>query len=146
VAVSIACNVNVGALGVPILTLLIFFSCTVIAFTMTFIRIKGTAKTMNDIKLFCGDMANGNFKARLKIKSRNPMIKEVAENLNTVAEELNSVAILKNDFVRRFSHEFKTTIVPIKGFSELLCKDKILSDEDRKHIFDEYFQADGRGE
>lgn len=135
VAILIACNVDIGAWGLLVLILLVLFSCTIIAFTMTFIRIKGTAKAMNDIKAFCGDIANGNFGARLNIKSKEPIFTEVAENLNTVAAELNSVAILKNDFVRNFSHEFKTPIVSIKGFSELLCKDKTISEEEKEKYY-----------
>lgn len=135
VAILMACKVDIGAWGLLILILLVLCSCTVIAFTMTYIRIKGTAKAMNDIKSFCSDMAGGNFSGRLKVTSRGPMIAEVVDNLNTVAAELNSVAILKNDFVRNFSHEFKTPIVSIKGFSELLCKDENLSEEEKKQYY-----------
>ena len=135
VSILIVCNVNVGAWGLPVLALLILVSCTIIAFIMTYIRMNDTTKAMNEIKLFLVKMSSGDFSCELKIKVKDHMLKEMVDNLNILVGELNSVAVLKNDFVRNFSHEFKTPIVSIKGFSELLCKDKTLTVEEKEKYY-----------
>lgn len=44
----------------------------------------------------------------------------VAENFNEMANRLESVETLRDDFVSNFSHEFKTPIASISGFATLL--------------------------
>lgn len=56
---------------------------------------------------------------------------EIAENFNEMACRLQSVELLREDFVSNFSHEFKTPIVSISGFATLL-KNPDLSAEERE--------------
>lgn len=64
-------------------------------------------------------LASGDFSARLKMK-RPPQFRVLRDSFNRMAEELSSIEMLRSDFVNNFSHEFKTPIVSIKGFAELL--------------------------
>ena len=57
------------------------------------------------------------------------------ETTNKIIEELNSITLLKKDFIKNFSHEFKTPIVSIKGFSEILCNDNTLSEEEKMRYY-----------
>lgn len=59
----------------------------------------------------------------------------VADNINNLAKQLESVETLREDFVTNFSHEFKTPIVSIYGFAKLL-KSPNLSAEDRNEYLD----------
>jgi signal transduction histidine kinase len=52
-----------------------------------------------------------------------------------MAEELGGIEILRTDFINNFSHEFRTPIVSIKGFAEIL-KDDELSKEERNEYLD----------
>ena len=47
-------------------------------------------------------------------------------------DALNSTAVLQKNFASNFSHEFKTPIVSVKGYAELLMQDETLSEEDRR--------------
>jgi signal transduction histidine kinase len=47
-----------------------------------------------------------------------------------MCDELQSVQILRNDFINNYSHEFKTPIASINGFAELL-REKKLPEEER---------------
>ena len=49
--------------------------------------------------------------------------------------ELNSVQILRNDFISSFSHEFKTPIVSIRGFAKL-AKTPNISIQERNEYLD----------
>ena len=64
-------------------------------------------------------LASGDFSARLKMK-RPPQFRVLRNSFNRMAEELSSIEMLRSDFINNFSHEFKTPIVSIKGFAELL--------------------------
>jgi len=64
-------------------------------------------------------IANGHFHLKLDENSGGPL-KEVYHNFNIMCDELNSIETLRNDFLNEFSHEFKTPLASINGFSNLL--------------------------
>lgn len=64
-------------------------------------------------------IANGEFNIKLDENSGGPL-KEVYRNFNIMSNELSSIDTLRNDFVNEFSHEFKTPLATINGFSNLL--------------------------
>ncbi|MGN6712598.1 ATP-binding protein [Anaerocolumna jejuensis] len=66
-------------------------------------------------------ISQGDFHIRLDENSGGPL-KEVYHNFNTMTDELNSIESLRNDFVNEFSHEFKTPLASINGFSTLLLE------------------------
>ena len=59
----------------------------------------------------------------------------IAQNFNNMAEQLQSVETLRENFISDFSHEFKTPIVSIAGFAKLL-KDPALTSEQRNEYLD----------
>lgn len=75
-------------------------------------------------------LAEGDFNYKIPLKKRYSLA-NVYENFNKMSEELQSVQILRNDFINSYSHEFKTPIASINGFAELLL-DKTLSEEERE--------------
>jgi signal transduction histidine kinase len=56
---------------------------------------------------------------------------ELAENVNTMTAELNSMEHMRKDFIHNVSHEIKTPIASLSGITELLL-DKTLSDEEQE--------------
>ena len=75
-------------------------------------------------------LAGGHFEERVDLGNL-AMLKELSENFNALASELEHTEILRSDFVNHFSHEFKTPIVSIRGFARLL-KSENLPEEKRK--------------
>ena len=69
-------------------------------------------------------LAAGDFSARLTLGHMREM-RELRDSFNRMAGELNSIELLRSDFVNNFSHEFKTPIVSIKGFAELIKTDDL---------------------
>lgn len=59
----------------------------------------------------------------------------IADRFNEMADRLDSVETLREDFVSNFSHEFKTPIVSISGFAKLL-KSSNLTQEERDEYLD----------
>lgn len=59
----------------------------------------------------------------------------LAEEINAMAKQLQSVEMLRENFISDFSHEFKTPIVSISGFATLL-KNPNLTVEEREEYLD----------
>ncbi len=78
-------------------------------------------------------IANGDFETKLDIKESGPFL-PVYINFNKMAAELNNTQILRNDFINNFSHEFKTPIVSINGFAELLLKTDVSDEEKNQYL------------
>ena len=51
-----------------------------------------------------------------------------------MAAELESVELLRTDFINNFSHEFKTPIVSIRGFAKMLEHGDISDEERREYL------------
>ena len=79
-------------------------------------------------------LAGGDFSARIYFEKPNwthSTFVEIYKSFNKMAEELENTALLRNDFINNFSHEFKTPIVSIAGFAKLLRRGN-LSEEQRQ--------------
>lgn len=69
-------------------------------------------------------LASGDYKARIYLGEYQPM-KSVADSFNTLAKELGSTEMLRSDFINNFSHEFKTPIMSIYGFAQILNRKNV---------------------
>lgn len=78
-------------------------------------------------------LGQGDFSVRIDL-GKESIMREVAESFNDMAEELNSIEILRNDFVNNFSHEFKTPIVSIQGFAKLLKKGDLSLSQQEEYL------------
>jgi len=79
-------------------------------------------------------MAEGDFSVRLEEKSSSKEIMEIYTGFNLMAHELNATEILQTDFVSNVSHEFKTPINAIEGYSTLLQDSENLDADQREYI------------
>ena len=79
-------------------------------------------------------VADGDFSTRLETKSSLKEIREIYSGFNLMASELGAIEILQTDFVSNVSHEFKTPINAIEGYSTLLQGDENLSDEQKQYV------------
>lgn len=77
-------------------------------------------------------IATGDFDIDIK-SSRKDEIGTLITSFNMMAKELKSIEILRNDFISDISHEFKTPLTSIEGYTKLL---KICDEEERKEYID----------
>lgn len=106
----------------------------VIGIAMILVVARGIIKPIRELTEATKKVANGDFKVNVKTR-RNDEIKELSDNFNIMVKELNSIEYLRKDFVSNISHEFKTPIAAIQGFTKLLANDD-LSKEERKEYTD----------
>lgn len=115
----------------PIITLV---SCILIGVVVSACSSRAVLKNVIEFIEATDKLSRGDFSARLNIR-KPPEFRILSKNFNTMAEELGSIEVLRTDFINNFSHEFKTPIISIKGFAEIL-KDDDLSKEERNEYLD----------
>lgn len=82
-------------------------------------------------------LAAGDFTVRLQPAAHGyepTEIREFKAAFNKAAEELSGTELLRKDFVNNFSHEFKTPIVSISGFADLLLDEDVTPEEQREYL------------
>ncbi len=105
--------------SIPLLIQLNLFSLAIAVIATHFLS-KLFFDPIKELRIGMQKVADGRFDTRLEIKSSSAEIQEVLAGFNMMAQELGSTEILQTDFVSNVSHEFKTPINAIEGYSTLL--------------------------
>lgn len=79
-------------------------------------------------------VADGDFTVHLKSRSRMKEVKEINTGFNLMVQQLQATEILQTDFVSNVSHEFKTPISAIEGYSTLLQDGDNLTAEQKVYV------------
>lgn len=79
-------------------------------------------------------VAGGDFSVRLDTDTRAREIREIYSGFNLMAHELAATEILQTDFVSNVSHEFKTPINAIEGYTTLLQGCENLDDDQKQYV------------
>lgn len=77
------------------------------------------------------EVAQGNYQVTVSDSSRLEEVQTTFRNFNAMVKELNSTAILSNEFVANVSHEFKTPLTAIEGYA-MLMQDPTLTPEEHE--------------
>ena len=89
------------------------------------------------IKELCAGMkkvAGGDFGVSLETRSSSNEIKELFDGFNMMTKELASTESLQMDFVSNVSHEFKTPINAIEGYTTLLQSTENIDEVENGYI------------
>ena len=79
-------------------------------------------------------VAEGDFTVRLSTRSNSPEIRELYGGFNLMTQELQSMEVLQTDFVSNVSHEFKTPLSAIGGYSMLLQDCDNLTPQQQEYV------------
>lgn len=89
---------------------------------------ENTRKLMNAID----EVSSGNY--CYKLDPTNGPFQLIFQDFNKMTEELAGVDKLRNDFINKFSHEFKTPIASISGFADLILRSNINLEDERQYL------------
>lgn len=81
-----------------------------------------------------GRVADGDFSVQVNDKTSSKEIAEIYSGFNLMTHELASTEILQTDFVSNVSHEFKTPINAIEGYTTLLQGCENLDAEQQQYV------------
>ncbi len=87
-------------------------------------------RPIQDIEDGFSRLAEGDFSVRVPTDRGLADTREMAERFNSMARDLSQIETLSTDFVTNISHEFKTPIAAIEGYTTLL-QDENLDPEKR---------------
>ena len=119
--------------SIPLLIQLNIFSL-VIALLATHFLSKMFFDPIKELRLGMQKIADGNFDTRLETKSNSEEIQELFAGFNMMAGELGATEILQTDFVSNVSHEFKTPINAIEGYTMLLQSTENIDETENEYI------------
>jgi len=108
--------------------------CLLIGILVTSQLSKYFFNPIKKLRVAMDKVADGDFSVRLEEKSSSKEIMEIYTGFNLMAHELSSTEILQTDFVSNVSHEFKTPINAIEGYSTLLQDSENLDADQREYI------------
>jgi signal transduction histidine kinase len=81
------------------------------------------------------EVGKGNFNIKLaEDKHYVPELKMMSHNFNIMVNELNNIETFRSDFIANVSHEFKTPLASIDGYTMLLQDSNLTEEEKNKYI------------
>lgn len=139
IAILLVLGVSVSELSTPwtlliLLTLLCFFMSTVASYYL----VRKIFTPLEQISTAARQVAAGDFTPELSYHGEFEELENTFQNFNRMVKELNSVEIMRNDFIADVSHEFKTPLSAISGYATLL-QDSELTEEERKEYIQKMF-------
>lgn len=113
--------------------LIVLLACVIVGTIISPVMGRFALKSIHKVIAAINQLASGDFSVRLD-RDGPPEVHKLAESFNLMAEELGGLELLRTDFVNNFSHEFKTPIVSIKGFAEMLKYDDLTPEERHEYL------------
>ena len=86
------------------------------------------------LRMAMSKVAEGDYTIKLHTKSSSREIQQIYSGFNLMTDELHSTEVLQTDFVSNVSHEFKTPLNAIEGYSTLLQDGDNLTPQQREYV------------
>ena len=116
----------------------IMMATILVLFTVTLARYINWNRPMHIISEATRKISQGDYTVRipsLRKDGKKDFMEVMFDDFNTMAAELSSIEMLKNDFIANVSHEIKTPLSIIQGYAKAL-KTETLTDEKRSEYID----------
>ena len=90
-------------------------------------------KPIRELRSAMERVTQGDFTARVDDEGADNELGSLLRSFNTMAGELGSIEMLRDEFVDDFSHELKTPITSIRGFARQIAHDQEAPERDREY-------------
>ena len=121
---GLVAEISLGFIATGVMALLVSVG-------VAFIVARSVAKPLQRITIATEEIARGNYEEQLEITSPEE-IGRLATSFNAMAREVEASRQAQSDFVANVSHDLKTPLTSIQGFSQALL-DGTADDEDARH-------------
>lgn len=128
----------------PVVVVMGLFICCLsilIGGTMLWIISSHFTKPIEEVSKAVTKVANGDFTVHIDRKASHfagyeliTETDELAEKFNTMTAELNSMDYMRKDFMSNVSHEVKTPVAAITGFTEILMDGNLSLEEQQDYL------------
>ncbi len=120
---SLLAEISVGILATGVVALLISAG-------VAFLIARSIAKPLRRITAATEEIARGNYEEQLEITSPEE-IRRLATSFNAMAREVEASRQAQRDFVANVSHDLKTPLTSIQGFSQAILDGTAASEDSR---------------
>ena len=121
--------------------ILILVLALIIAWFSLWVGAGHLTKPLIDVSNTVKQVAEGNFKVNIKRRNTTDCeyeyineVDELAKNVNKMVAELDGMDYMRKDFMSNVSHEIKTPIAAITGFTEILLDGSIDESERQEYL------------
>ena len=114
--------------------LLISVSVLFLTFVVSFITTKRQAEPLKEMSLAARRFARGDFSTRVDDTGRVDEIGQLTDAFNTMADSLERSESLRRDFIANVSHELKTPMTVISGFTDGILDGTIPKEQERRYL------------
>lgn len=105
-----------------------------LTFVVSFITTKKQAEPLNEMAVAARRFARGDFSVRVEDAGRADEIGQLTNAFNTMADSLERSENLRRDFIANVSHELKTPMTVISGFSDGILDGTIPAEQQSKYL------------
>jgi signal transduction histidine kinase len=105
-----------------------------LTFVISFITTKKQAEPLNEMAHAARRFARGDFSVRVEDTGRIDEIGQLTEAFNSMADSLERSEKLRRDFIANVSHELKTPMTVISGFSDGILDGTVPQDNQKKYL------------
>lgn len=105
-----------------------------LTFFISLITTKKQAEPINEMARAAHRFARGDFSVRVENPGREDEIGELTEAFNTMADSLERSEKLRREFIANVSHELKTPMTIISGFSDGILDGTIPQENQKKYL------------
>lgn len=116
--------------------------CMTLAMLSSFYLVHKIFMPLEELSKASLKVAEGDFSVQLEYDGHLNELTNTIENFNRMVKELNSVEIMRNDFVADVSHEFKTPLAAITGYTTFLQDPELTEEERDAYIRKIHFNVD----
>lgn len=121
---------------------ILFVICMVLSCIVSYLLLSQIFAPMERLSDASIKVAEGDFSIQVTYEGKLKELKNTIENFNCMVKELNSVEVMRNDFVATVSHEFKTPLAAITGYATFL-QDPDLTEKEKEELIQKiHFNVD----
>ena len=132
-----------GGIGL-VLLITVFFMISVVIAMLVFYRFNQLFLIpLNDLSSALKQVEKGNYNVEVSTNVQVRELRRLMFGFNQMTKEISSVELLKKEFISYFSHEFKTPITSIRGFSRQI-KERELDELKQKEYIDIIYRESDR--
>lgn len=136
-------NISIRVLMNPLsITFLLYILCVILAFAVSYLFFHKILHPLSELSNASKEIGKGNYTVRLDCESKIEEMQNVIKNFNAMAERLDSVKQMQNDFIANVSHEFKTPLSSVNGYVMLLQDGDLTAEERTEYIQKAFFNLE----
>ncbi|MCD8372720.1 MAG: HAMP domain-containing histidine kinase [Clostridia bacterium] len=121
-------------LKIPNFVLLIILSL-IIGGVLSYFVGKFILYPIKKIRNAMNEVSQGNFNVTISEESRFDEIEDISHSFNLMTKELRSIEVIQTDFISNVSHEFKTPITAVEGYTAMLASDDLSKEERAEYAY-----------